>query len=161
MYGLSGINLDSVEVTRSENLTDFRANVNFGFNSLEINGTYSLHGNVFGWALTSNGTRNFSIKMVNATLSPEIRLALIDPSDRSARGCSAVESIGLSLDNVLIEEISIPLKYDDIDFKFENLGSFANTLVNGIGIYFLKTQEATLVGEIRNAIKKQVNSLIC
>ena len=64
-------------------------------------------------------------------------------------------------DNVLIEEITIPLRYDDIDFKFENLGSWANTAVNGVGIYFLQTQEESIVKEIRKAIKQNVNSLIC
>ena len=48
MYGLSGINLDTVEVTRSENLTDFHINIVFGFDQLEINGTYALNGFV-GW----------------------------------------------------------------------------------------------------------------
>ena len=65
------------------------------------------------------------------------------------------------MDNVLIEEIHIPLRYDDIDFRFQDLGNFANNVINGIGIYFLQTQEATLVGQIRKAIKENVNSLIC
>ena len=48
-----------------------------------------------------------------------------------------------------------------MNFKFDNLGAFANTVVNAVGIYFLKTQEELLVGQIRKAIKKNVNSLIC
>ena len=72
-----------------------------------------------------------------------------------------MESIETATDNVLIEKIKIPLRYDDIDFKFENLGSFANTVVNGIGVYFLQVQEEIIVGEIRKAVKKNVNSLIC
>ena len=75
--------------------------------------------------------------------------------------CSPFETIGNAEENVLIEEINIPLRYDDIDFKFWNLGSFANTVVNGIGIYFLQTQEELLVGELKKAIKKNMNSLIC
>ena len=65
------------------------------------------------------------------------------------------------LDNVLIEEIRLPLRYDDIDFLFEGLGNFANNVINGIGIYILQTQEETLVGQIRKTIKENVNSLIC
>ena len=65
------------------------------------------------------------------------------------------------LDNVLIEEIRIPLNYDDIDFLFKGLGNFANNAINGIGIYILQTQEETLVGQVRKAIKENVNSLIC
>ena len=55
----------------------------------------------------------------------------------------------------------MPLEYADVNFKFDNLGAFANTVVNAVGIYFLKTQEEMLVGEIRKGIKKSVNSLIC
>ena len=59
MYGLSGINLTKIEVTRSENLTDFHIDVVFGFKELEINGTYSLEGFV-GWlTLDSKGEQPF------------------------------------------------------------------------------------------------------
>ena len=88
MYGLSGIYLEKVEVTRSENLTDMRINVVFGFNhlpSLEINGTYALKGWV-GWTeLDSNGEQPFSIKMVNATLNAVMHMDLIKAEDLKAR----------------------------------------------------------------------------
>lgn len=161
MYGLSGINLDSVEVTRAENLTDFRARIVFGFDHLEINGTYALKGYFGWWELDSQGEQPFSIKMINATLAYEMDIDLISPDDWTARQCSPLETMETATDNVLIEGINIPLRYDDIDFKFNNLGTFANTVVNGVGIYFLQTQEEFLVGEIRKAIKKNVNSLIC
>lgn len=161
MYGLSKINLDTVEVTRSENLTDFRMRVVFGFDHLEINGTYAMKGYVGWWALNSDGEQLFSIKMINATLAYEMAIDLVDPNDWTARRCSPTESLDTAESNVLIEEINVMLRYDDIDFKFNNLGSFANTVVNGVGIFFLQTQEETLVNEIRKAIKKNINSLIC
>ena len=65
------------------------------------------------------------------------------------------------MDNVLIEEIQIKLGYDDIDFSFENLGNFANNMINLIGVGALQTQEGNIVGQIRKAIKENVNSLIC
>ena len=55
----------------------------------------------------------------------------------------------------------LPLEYADVNFKFENLGAFANTVVNAVGIYVLKTQEEMLVGQIRKELKKNVNSIIC
>ena len=64
-------------------------------------------------------------------------------------------------DNVLLENIDIPLRYDDIDFDFKNLGAFANTAVNLIGTYILQTQEAALVGKVRSLIQENINSLIC
>jgi hypothetical protein len=63
--------------------------------------------------------------------------------------------------NVLITEIGLPLNYDDVNFKFNNLGAFANTVVNGVGMYFLKSQEDMMISEIRKVIRKEVNSLIC
>ena len=85
MYGLSGIYLEKAEVTRSENLTDMRINVVFGFDHLEINGTYALKGWVAWTELDSDGERPFSIKMVNATLAIEMEIDLIEAEDYNAR----------------------------------------------------------------------------
>ena len=76
--------------------------------------------------------------------------------------CTPTEnSLMTQMDNVLIEEIHIPLRYDDIDFRFGGLSNFYNNVVNGVGIYILQTQEENLVGLIRKKIKEHVNSLIC
>ena len=86
MYGISGIKLDKVEVTRSENLTDMRVNVVFGFDrDLEINGTYALKGTVGWFDIDTNGTQPFSVKLVNATLGPELVIDLIPAEDYNAR----------------------------------------------------------------------------
>ena len=73
------------------------------------------------------------------------------------RGCTpqAIE------DNVLLENIKIPLRYDDIDFEFKNLGSIGNTAMNVIGPTLLQEQEAVLVEEFRKLIQENFNSLIC
>ncbi len=63
--------------------------------------------------------------------------------------------------NVQITEIRLPLHYDDINFDFRNLGAFANTVVNGVGMYFLQSQEEAMIREIREAIRDNFNSLIC
>ena len=77
------------------------------------------------------------------------------------RRCTEFENTENLQDNVLIENINIPLRYDDIDFKFNNLGAFANTAVNMIGTYILQTQEEALVGYVRKLIQENINSLIC
>lgn len=158
MYGLSGIHLSDVVVTRNENLTDQRTKVVFAFDRLEINGTYALKGHFGFWEVDSKGEQPFSIKMINATLTYEMHMELVGISDWASLRC---DTDTFATENVLITEIKIPLKYDDIDFKFENLGAFANTVANGVGIYFLKTREDMLVGQIKQAIKHNVNSLIC
>ena len=63
--------------------------------------------------------------------------------------------------NVQISKLRLPLEYDDINFDFQNLGAFANTVINGVGIYFLQTQEEIMIRGIRNAIKSKFNSLVC
>ncbi len=42
LFGLSRIRLDRAAVTRGENLTDMAVDVRFAFDSLLINGTYSM-----------------------------------------------------------------------------------------------------------------------
>ena len=73
------------------------------------------------------------------------------------RGCTpqAIE------DNVVLENINIPLRYDDIYFEFNNLGSIGNTAMNVIGPTLLLEQEAVLAEEFRKLIKKNISSLIC
>ena len=75
--------------------------------------------------------------------------------------CTPQENVETVEDNVLLENIDIPLRYDDIDFRFDNLGAFANTAVNMIDTYILQTQEAALVGKVRRLIQENINSLIC
>ena len=85
MHGLSRINLDTVDVTRSENLTDMRINLIFAFDSLEINGTYSLNGTLGWFSLDSEGDRDFSVTMINATLSYQMEINYVEPDAFNAR----------------------------------------------------------------------------
>ena len=46
------------------------------------------------------------------------------------RTCASKLDLNGFKDSVLLENINITLKYEDIDFKFDNLGTFANTALN-------------------------------
>ena len=113
--------------------------------------------------IDTNGTEKFELSMVNATLKFGIRLELINSADEWSevscqnRQLRSLEDGG----NVIITEITFPLKYDDVNFKFHGLGDGANTLVNIVGVYLLQTQEELIVGKVRDEIKQNVNSLIC
>ena len=72
-----------------------------------------------------------------------------------------METVETATDNVLLENIDIPLRYDDISFVFDNLGAFANTAVNMIGTYILQTQQAAMVAKVKKSIQENINSLIC
>ena len=98
--------------------------------------------------------------MVNATVEVGLHMDILD--DTSGISCRNRQLLTSEEGgNVVITEIRFPLEYDDVDFKFQNLGDMANTVVNAAGIYFLQTQEELLVKAIRGIVKEKVNSLIC
>mgnify|MGYP006863522781 FL=1 len=82
---------------------------------------------------------------------------ILDTLPINFRGCTPQAIV----DNVLFENINIPLGYNDINFEFNNLGSIGNTAMNVIGPTLLKEQEAILVEEFSKFIKYNFNSLIC
>ncbi len=88
--------------------------------------------------------------MVNVSVAASVSIAM-------SNGEAACDSDG----QAHVAAIEIPLTYDDVDFRFDKLGVFANQVVNGVGIYFLQSQEELLVSKIRSVIKDKVNSLIC
>lgn len=63
--------------------------------------------------------------------------------------------------NVLITNLEFPLVYDDFNLRFDNLGAFANTVVNGIGVYFLQTQEDMIIAKMKENIRNVMASLLC
>ncbi len=124
------------------------------------------------WDLDSNGTRAFSIAMTNATFSYKMLmevgfqfqlgklLVLFLYFPKMVDGFESSFSCGPE-GSVQITEIRLPLEYDDVNFDFKNLGAFANSVVNGVGIYFLQSQEDAMVKKLRSEIKEKFNSLIC
>ena len=101
--------------------------------------------------------------MLNATIEVGLHMDILSANDRNSEITCRNKQLLSSEDggNVVITEIRFPLKYDDVDFKFQNLGDMANTVVNAAGIYFLQTQEELVVGSTREAVKENVNCLIC
>ena len=71
VYGASNVNLDHLDVKRSENLKNMHIKLFFGFESIEIKGTYVLHGKVGWWDVDSKGEQDFSVKIKGTTLSIE------------------------------------------------------------------------------------------
>jgi len=154
VFGLSTIYLSEVLVTRAQNLYDFDMKAVFSFDKLSANGTYNLNGTLGGWfgtSFSSDGDRPFDVDIVNATITPRVKL---DTTDESKFDCG-------ENGDVLITDIEIPFNYDDISINFANLGYGYNAVINGLSIFILKTQEEALVTFLKDFIKGQVNSLIC
>jgi len=154
VFGLSTIYLSEVLVTRAQNLYDFDMKAVFSFDKLSANGTYNLNGTLGGWfgtSFTSDGDRPFDVDIVNATITPRVKL---DTTDESVLDCG-------ENGDVHITDIEIPFNYDDISINFDNLGYGYNAVINGLSIFILKTQEEALVTFLKESIKDQIHSLIC
>jgi len=151
VHGLDGINMSQVLVTRAQDLSDFEMEITFSFDEIVANGTYTIKGWAGWFEIDSGGAQPFSVEIVNATLSPTIKL---DTTRDYRFGCGTE-------DGVIISDIGFPLKYDDITFNFENLGAFFNTVVNGVGVYLIESNQQAIVNKVKSEIKKHANSLIC
>jgi len=155
VHGLSTIFINDILVTRAKNLFDFDMKVQFKFDKLTINGTYDLTGIIggswFGSSFSSDGKRPFTVDIINATITPQVKL---DTTENQNLEC-------LKAGDVLITDIGVPLKYDDISINFENLGYTYNTVINGLSIFILKAQEKSFVSYVKDTIRQNVNSLIC
>ena len=82
------------------------------------------------------------------------------------RNCKSSENVGKANDNVHIENIRMPLVYEDIDLDFDNLGgeylsSIANYLVDAITDYITKDKDKLLVDNVKKMIDNNFDTLIC
>jgi hypothetical protein len=71
VYGNSNVNLEHLDVKRSENPKNMHIQLVFKFESIEIKGTYVLNGKVGWWNVDSKGKQDFSVKIKGTTLSIE------------------------------------------------------------------------------------------
>jgi len=163
VYGASNVNLEHLDVKRSENLKNMHIKLVFGFESIEIKGTYVLHGKVGWWDVDSKGEQDFSVKIKGTTLSIEndVNYVFFRCLEEMTSKCQQEDNMTHIEEDVLVENIKIALKYEDIFFNFQNLGAFANAAINMIGTYILQIQQADLVEQIRKVIQEDSKNLKC
>ena len=154
LFGLSSIRLDEATVTRDENLTDLHLNVKLGFDELTITGEYDLKGRFGWWEVDSNGTRDFAINLYGASFETLIYFDMVEEGESDGDRCGPEG-------NVVISEMGFPFRYDAVNFRFDNLGPFVNSMASGIGAYFIQMQEELIIKEIKSVIRKEVGSLLC
>jgi len=147
MYNLSKAYLKKISVTRSENLTNIEITAWIGIDLVTANGSYSLQGMLGWWPVDSDGERSFQAEMHNATLVPKIRV------DTRA-GCD-------ERGNAIITDLKIPLEYDEVNFHMENLGEFYNSVVNGIGVFLISSQNQLAVASLKGLIARNIASFTC
>jgi len=147
MYNLSKAHLKKILVTRSEDLTNLEVTAWLGLDLLTANGTYSIKGMLGWWPVDSDGVRAFHAEMYNATLAPKIRVD-------TRVGCDEAG-------NAIITDLKIPLEYDEVSFHMDNLGEFYNSVVNGIGVFLISSQNKLAVQALEGLIAKNIASFAC
>jgi len=147
MYNLGQAYLKEVLVTRSEDLTNLEVTARLGLDLLTANGTYSIKGMLGWWPVDSQGERSFHAEMYNATLAPRVRV------DTRA-GCD-------QQGNAIITDLKIPLVYDEVTFHMDNLGEFYNSVVNGIGVFLISSQNDLAVSALKGLIARSIASFAC
>jgi len=149
IYGLSEAYLNDVIITRNKDLTEMNIAIEFRLDQLQANGTYNVTGWLgFEWIpLESNGQQPFTAALLNGTLSPQITI------DTDAECDEAGEA--------KITELNIPLVYDTLTFDMENLDKAFDTVIQGILVVLLETQNMLAVAALRAMIAQSVGSLMC
>ena len=67
------MNLSSIDITRSENLTNIHVGLTLEIDKLKITGIYSLFGSL-GFLSKQLGNETFNVEITNATLNPKMEL---------------------------------------------------------------------------------------
>jgi len=147
MYNLGQVYLKKVMVTRSEDLTNMEVTAWIGLDLLSANGTYSINGMLGWWPVDSKGERSFHAEMYNATLAPRVRVDTRTGCDENG--------------NAIITDLKIPLKYDEVSFHMDNLGEFYNSVVNGIGVFLISSQNELAVSALKGLIARSIASFAC
>jgi len=150
--GLSSVYLSEVLVTRAQNLYDLDIMAEFTIDEMSVNGMYNLNGSYLGWfgsSFTSGGDQKFEVSISNATLTPRV---VLDTSDLSPCG---------EIGDVMITQMELPFDYDDFSISFDGLGYGLNTVLNGVSIFVMQTQQQNMENAVKETIKGYVHSLIC
>ena len=118
-----------VEILRSGDLNEMEIASIFVLGDLMMNGTYNTSGYLGkSWLqlpLDSEGDKLFEVTLLNAVLMTKIKVdAEADCQDRR---------------RARITELSLPLLYDGVSTKFENLDQVFETVIEGIMIFILES----------------------
>ena len=140
-----------VQIVRSSDLKEMEIGLKFGLGDLLVNGTYNTTGHLgtmwLQLPMDSDGDRLFQVTLMNAVLVPKINIdseAACDP-DR----------------NVRITEFNVPLLYDGVSSQFENLDTAFETIIQGIVIFILESQNIVFVSALHSLLSKTISNIMC
>ena len=140
-----------VQILRSSNLKEMEIGVKFGLGDLMVNGTYNMTGYLgtmwLQLPMDSQGDQLFQSTLLNATLVPQINIdaeAACDPEK-----------------NLRITEFHIPLLYDGVASDFDNLDTAFETIIQGIVIFLLESQNIVLESTLRSFLSNTISNIMC
>lgn len=147
--GLSQGYLSDIVITRNQDLTQMNIAVEFTIDEVTADGQYNVTG-WMGWEwmpIQSDGQRPFVAAMINGTLAPQITIDTAAECDDTG--------------GAKITEFNIPLLYDTLTFDLEGLDKTFDSVIQGILVILLETQNVLAVAAIRALVARTVGSLMC
>jgi hypothetical protein len=123
----------------------------FVLGDLMMNGTYNTSGYLGkSWLqlpLDSEGDKFFEVTLLNAVLMTKIKID--------------AEAACQDRRQVRITELSLPLLYDGVSTKFENLDQVFETILEGIMIFILESQNMDFVTALQSFLSSSIGDAIC
>ena len=121
----------------------------FVLGDLMMNGTYNTSGYLGkSWLqlpLDSEGDKLFEVTLLNAVLMTKIKVD--------------AEAACQDRRRARITELSLPLLYDGVSTKFENLDQVFETVIEGIMIFILESQNMDLATALQSFLSTSI--VIC
>ena len=118
----------------------------FVLGDLMMNGTYNTSGYLGkSWLqlpLDSEGDKLFEVTLLNAVLMTKIKVD--------------AEAACQDRRRARITELSLPLLYDGVSTKFENLDQVFETVIEGIMIFILESQNMDLVTALQSFLSTSI-----
>ena len=123
----------------------------FVLGDLMMNGTYNTSGYLGkSWLqlpLDSEGDKLFEVTLLNAVLMTKIKVD--------------AEAACQDRRRARITELSLPLLYDGVSTKFENLDQVFETVIEGIMIFILESQNMDLVSALQSFLSTSIGDALC
>ena len=123
----------------------------FVLGDLMMNGTYNTSGYLGkSWLqlpFDSEGDKLFEVTLLNAVLMTKIKVD--------------AEAACQDRRRARITELSLPLLYDGVSTKFENLDQVFETVIEGIMIFILESQNMDLVSALQSFLSTSIGDALC
>jgi len=143
-HGLGDLKINYLRATRRFGLKNLRVNITIS-TDLRLDGRYKLKGKALSF-IPVEGDGVFVIKIKTLKFYAHTFLSY---NDKAGAG-------GEKEDQLLLKDLDMEVRYNDLDFEFQNLmgggvvGSTINVIINVLGEEIVKTQKHQIIDALRN-----------